>query len=155
MNAWDTFRICDMQAILLHEVFAIFRSRRPPLGFGKRFNGMYQSLARDLEAMNQELALPFSDSPIQARNGFGDIGADILLPCFQAKCKQRLLLACYTLDQQHAMLFGRTRTTSASGLSALHLPFIRSQTYWDSTPDKHPELWARKHAAGLTPYEHV
>ncbi|KAK3070889.1 hypothetical protein LTR53_009634, partial [Teratosphaeriaceae sp. CCFEE 6253] len=137
MNAWDTFRICDMQAILLHEVYAIFRSRRPPLGFSKRFNGMYQSLARDLEAMNQELALPFHDSPAQA------------------KCKQRLLLACYTLDQQHAMLFGRTRAASASGLSGLHLPFIRSQTYWDSTPDKHPELWARKHAAGLTPYEHV
>ncbi|TKA70088.1 hypothetical protein B0A55_08023 [Friedmanniomyces simplex] len=157
-NGWDTYRVCDMQAIVLHEIFAIFRSRRPPLQFTKNFDDIYRYLARDLEAVNQELAHPLYDSPVQTRNGFDDL-AGTVPPRLEAKCKQRLLLACYVIDQQHAMLFGRQRTdcisSSMSGLTGTDLPFVRSQAYWDATPDRHPELWAQKHAAGLTPYDQV
>ena len=49
-----------------------------------------------------------------------------------AKCKQRLFLTCYTLDQQHAALFGRQRTNCFSG-AGMDLPFPRSQASWDAT----------------------
>ncbi|KAK1075688.1 hypothetical protein LTR74_000096 [Friedmanniomyces endolithicus] len=158
INGWDTYRVCDMQAIVLHEVFATYRSRRPPLQFSRNFDLIYRYLAHDLEAINQELARPLYDSRSHTRNGYEDLAGDFP-PRLEAKYKQRLLLACYVIDQQHAMLFGRQRTdclsSSMSGLTGLDLPFTRSQAYWDATPDHHPELWAQKLAAGLTPYDQV
>ena len=49
-----------------------------------------------------------------------------------AHVKQRLFLACYVLDQLHATLFGRRRTTCFSGVGT-DLPFTRSQGSWDAT----------------------
>lgn len=56
----------------------------------------------------------------------------------EISCKQRLLLACYILDQQHAALFGTSPLISLPR-SALDLPFPTPQTQWDSPfPIDHP-----------------
>ena len=48
------------------------------------------------------------------------------------KCRQRLLLTCYILDQQHAALFGRQRTNCYSG-TGMDLPFPENQSAWDAS----------------------
>lgn len=53
-----------------------------------------------------------------------------MFPISDSEYKQRLLLTCYMLDQQHALLFGRGRSNSFSGDGA-DLPFPRSQASWD------------------------
>ncbi|KAK5679187.1 hypothetical protein LTR17_027620 [Elasticomyces elasticus] len=125
-NGWDTYRVCDLQGYVLHEVFAIFRSRRPPLQLSKNFDDVYRCLVRDFAVINQD-----STDPLQTHNGFGTHAEDNALMIEKA-CKQRLLIACYTIDQQHAMLFGRQRTESMNGyMTGLSLPFVQSQSYWD------------------------
>ena len=51
------------------------------------------------------------------------------------QCKQRLLISCYLLDQQHATLFGRQMTTCFAG-TAEDLPFPRSQLWWDAIDEQ-------------------
>lgn len=48
------------------------------------------------------------------------------------KSRQRLLLACYILDQQHATLFGRQKTNCYAG-AGMELPFPGNQTSWDAS----------------------
>jgi hypothetical protein len=54
------------------------------------------------------------------------------------KSKQRLLLACYIIDQQHAALFGRQRTSCFSG-AGVDLPFPRTQASWDASHTHHTD----------------
>ena len=85
----------------------------------------------DPDALNADLA---NDTPMQgnASDGSGsfDDFSDASNVSLQARCKQRLFLACYILDQQHATLFGRPRTSYFSG-TAMDLPFPQSQASWD------------------------
>lgn len=46
-------------------------------------------------------------------------------------CKQRLLLACYMLEQQHNLLFGRPAATICDIDLGPHLPLPCSQLVWD------------------------
>jgi len=132
-----------MQAILLHEIYSVFRSRRTPLHFSKCFEDVYRRLADDPEALALEAASSLHDSQKQtgatyyndhAEGMMGGkmVGQDVI-------CKQRLLLACYVLDQQHAALFGR-RQTSCLGLSGMNLPFPQSQQGWEAMPDQQAEI---------------
>ena len=83
-----------------------------------------------------------SDSLEMASTGYLD---DIALS-IDAKSKQRLLLACYIIDQQHAALFGRSRASCFSG-TGVDLPFPRSQASWDTSnthhtaPATHDRIW--------------
>lgn len=53
------------------------------------------------------------------------------------ECKRRLLSACYMLDQQRALLFGRVRSNAFSGDGA-SLAFPKSQASWDgNVHDQH------------------
>lgn len=56
--------------------------------------------------------------------------------------KQRILLSCYTVEQQHALLFGR-QTLDCFAMSPLNLPFPMAQSEWegydvDGTAHVHP-----------------
>ncbi len=69
-----------------------------------------------------------------ASTGFHD---EIALS-IDARAKQRLLQACYIIDQQHATLFGRQRMSCLSG-PGVDLPFPRTQASWDTTNTHHTE----------------
>lgn len=150
---WHTLRVCDMQAILLIEVFAVFRSRRPPLELSRVFEDMYLHLAKDGESTKQSASHVLFESPMQTRGSIGSFDSDSDYPQLDVKCKQRLLLSCYVLDQQHALLFGRQRASClANGenrLSGLDLPFGRSQRYRDATPQEHLQTFGQNTATGI------
>ena len=57
------------------------------------------------------------------------------------QAKQRLFLACYMLDQQHAALFGRQKSDCFSG-TGMDLPFPRSQASWDTMNARYAEATA-------------
>lgn len=138
-----------MQAVLLVEVYSIFKSRRPPLQLSKNFENVYRMLALDPKALTPGSA---HDTPLQE-----DL-SDSAFPEPVAQCKQRLLLSCYILDSQHATLFGRQRTTCLSdqGLSGINLPFVRSQPYWDwdaSLDDQAQLRFQQMPSPALWPYQ--
>jgi hypothetical protein len=159
ISGWHTFRVCDMQALVLHEVFAIFRSRRPPLQFSKSFEDVYRYLLHDPDATNSNASSEVYADAMSGRTALNDLPLTDQIPGLDGKCKQRLLVACYVLDQQHAMLFGRQRTdclgTSVNGLSGQTLPWIRSQQYWDAPTKSHAQLFAMKVAAGCLAYDQM
>lgn len=109
-----------MQAIVLTEVYSIFKSRRPPLQLSKNFENVYRLLANDVSAI---MPTPM-DTPIEG-NSFGDEFA------IDSASKQRLLLVCYTLEQQHSMLFGRLSTDCFAG-SGQDVPYPSPQLQWDA-----------------------
>ncbi|KAK3678959.1 hypothetical protein LTR78_001412 [Recurvomyces mirabilis] len=127
---WHTYRLCDMQALFLHELYAIFRSRRPPLQFSKAFENVYQRLVHDPEALGLNMGTSLFDSPISTRHAFEEVNV-----CDDAthdvQSKQYLLAACYILDQQHSLLFGRPAmqcmANANNSLTGLTLPFPRAQ----------------------------
>ncbi|KAK5127240.1 hypothetical protein LTR85_008602 [Meristemomyces frigidus] len=154
-----TFRVCDMQAIVLTEAYSVFKARRPPHRFSKTFVDIYSRLASDPEALSQDSVSPLYDSPIQTEtfttrsgestdnvweNGFINL---------DAKCKQRLLLVCYILDQQHAALFGRPQTCMS--ILGLGLPFSRSQLYWDAPYEQQAEIRYQRQLSDLPFYDQV
>lgn len=126
LNDWHTFRLCDMQAVVLVEVYALFKSRRPPLQFSKAFEDVYQFLANDHEALNP---LP-NDLGMSGSSTYLDDYADGVAQMTGILSKQRLIAACYILDSQHATLFGRKRTSCYSG-AGMDLPFPASLVSWD------------------------
>lgn len=122
-----------MQAAVLVEVYALFRSRRPPLQFSKAFEDVYKFLANDSEALNP---LPMDEATKQYPDGLAATGM---------LCKQRMLAACYVLDSQHATLFGRRRTTCYVG-AGMDLPFPTSLVTWDGQRqhqrlEPHDRVW--------------
>jgi len=147
-----------MQAIILCEVYSIYKSRRPPLQFSKTFEDVYRNLSEDAEALNPETASPFNDSSMQTATAppdeYSEYQAAGMVLNQDAKCKQRMLIACYILDQQHAILFGRQRTSCLS-LLGMNLPFSRSQRYWDASPEEQAEVRYRRQSSGVPRYDQV
>lgn len=115
-----------MQAIVLVEVYAMFKSRRPPLRFSKAFEDVYQRLAEDSEAL-----YPLQmDQGMQSADAYLDGFMHVTAHSEGKLSKQRLLAACFILDSQHATLFGRPRTSCYTG-PGMELPFPMSQVSWD------------------------
>jgi len=148
-----TFRVCDMQAILLIEIYSIFKARRPPLQFSKIYLEVYSRLAGDHQALSQDTANWLHDNPMQT-NDFMEESYEGAFGNLDAKCRQRLLIACYILDQQHATLFGRLRTTCMV-VPGMNLPFARSQDYWDAPPEQQLEIRYQRQSAGIPCYDQV
>lgn len=71
----------------------------------------------------------YQQMPARASAFEGDFPGSMFFPT-EGECKRRLLVACYMLDQQRALLFGRTRSNAFSGDGA-NLPFPKSQASWD------------------------
>lgn len=115
-----------MQAVVLVEVYALFKSRRPPLEFSRAFESVFNLLANDHEALHP---LP-SDLAAQRPGNFVEGFVDAAAPATGILCKQRLLAACYILDSQHATLFGRQRTLCYSA-AGMDLPFPTSLVSWN------------------------
>lgn len=101
VSGWHSYRLCDMQAVLLVELFSISRSRRPPLQMSEAFVNSYRSLATEHVADTTDLLFATLDSV----GSFSDPAVSTI--SFDHEARQRLLTAYYILDQQHATFFGR------------------------------------------------
>ena len=96
---------------------------------------MFHLLLTFLKLANDVLAVS-GDVSSDAINASNTAFMDEAALTIDIKCRQRLLLTCYTVDQQHAALFGRQRTNCYSG-AGMDLPFPGNQSAWDA-PHSHP-----------------
>lgn len=154
INGSHTYRVCDTQAIVLIEIYAIFKARRPLLQLSKPFLEVYNMLANDHEALSHDTANDLQDSPMHYGSDVFDEFVDNSYGNLAAKCKHRLLLACYILDQHHAALFGRTRSTCMA-LPGISLPFPRPQMYWDALPEQQADIKYQHQLSGAPCYDEV
>lgn len=124
VNNQHSYRTCDVQAILLIQIFSAFRSRRQPFHLSQYFIDAYQTLAREVE-------LDVAEIPYTQLNYFDQSQHD---PdkIFDIESRQRLLLSYYLIDQQHAFLFGRQKIRTSEGLHAI-LYYPRQLSAWDSS----------------------
>lgn len=67
-------------------------------------------------------------------SGHSDNVVDFRLHKIDVACKQRLLLACYVLEQHHNIFFGRNSVTCYSDIG-IDLPFPAAQQQWDTAYD--------------------
>lgn len=123
INSWHSYRICDMQAILMVELFSTYRSRRPPLQSSKPFQDNYCALARDYDIETTSALFTNFDAL--------DFPQEVSTVTLERESKGRLLAAYYILDQEQATLFGRPSTDIPDFLPAtLGLP--QPLDIWDS-----------------------
>lgn len=132
LNEWHSFRACDMQAVFLVEIYSIFKSRRPPFQLSSSFELMYKHLIKDPSTSDPTYlgGLIMHNGNTQG-DGYADDFSGIF--ALDTVYKRRLLGACYVLDSQHALLFGRQRSTYLPG-SSLDLPMPEAQCSWDIFP---------------------
>jgi hypothetical protein len=123
VNNRHSYRICDMQAILLVELFATYRSRRPPLQSTKPFQDNYCELTRD-HAIKTVGALSTDFDTL----GFPQGSSTMTLEC---ESRERLLAAYYILDQGQAAIFGRHRV-DVPDLRPANLGLPQPLHIWDS-----------------------
>lgn len=102
VNNSHSYRICDMQAILMVELFSTYKSRRPPLQSSKPFQDNYCALARNYDLDAADAFFPNLDTL--------DLQPEISTITLEPESRQRLLAAYYILDQEHSTLFGRRST---------------------------------------------
>ena len=112
-----------------------------------------QKLANDPATLSPTLSSEASIQTIGPGYFDDDFATSFLIA---TRCKQRLLLSCYILDQQHAALFGRQPTNCFSG-AGTDLPFPAPQTMWDDVAEprvsderKHVRVWDALDARSLT-----
>ncbi|KAL1582813.1 hypothetical protein WHR41_08675 [Cladosporium halotolerans] len=129
INGWHTHRVCDVQAIFLLELFAVFRSRRPPFQLSAYFLDAYVTMARECDGLLTEM-VHASTQPMNTLYGFPSISYD-------HESKQRLLAACYVLDILHATLFGRQRA-EIPDVTPASLILPQPLHTWDQQPAQHP-----------------
>lgn len=120
-----TYRSCDLQAVLLVEVYSIFRSKRPPLHLSSSFDSAYEALVNDPVA-NPALTAFAMDPMLGCNTGISALESGL-----EQESRKRLLAAYYLLDRHHATLFGRPISTRVSFSSDI-LPFPRHQDLWDT-----------------------
>jgi hypothetical protein len=99
-----SYRMEDMQAIFLVELFAIARSLRPPFQLSKPFVDTYQHLAHEYHTDTTNTLFP----TIESFNSLYGTPANICP--LEVEKTRRLLAACYILDTQHSAFFGRKAT---------------------------------------------
>ena len=122
VNNSHSYRICDMQAILIVELFCTYKSRRPPLQSSKHFQDSYCALARSYMDTSGAYFPSFDAS---------DFPQDLSTMTLESESRQRLLAAYYLLDQEQSTLFGRRSTNVPDFLPAsLGLPWPLH--IWDS-----------------------
>ncbi|KAI7350650.1 hypothetical protein KC354_g12733 [Hortaea werneckii] len=150
-----TFRICDMQAIVLTEVYAIFKAQDFLERFTPPFLEVYTLLTNDLEALrllstDGEYRTPFDHDDHTARvdsqHGSGRV-VDIT-------CKQRLLSMCYILDQSNAVFFGRSKA-SCRTVPGYSLPFPQATSSWDASPRPQLDAEYDGRAASIPAFESI
>ncbi|KAI7350494.1 hypothetical protein KC354_g12836 [Hortaea werneckii] len=134
VDGTHTFRICDMQAIVLTEVYAIFKAPNASPHFSPHFLEVYTLLANDCEALRH----PSADGKYRSPFHDDDHRAEVDLQhgngrAIDMACKQRLLSMCYILDQSNAAFFGRSKATCLA-VPGYRLPLPQAISSWDAFP---------------------
>ncbi|EME83543.1 uncharacterized protein MYCFIDRAFT_196790 [Pseudocercospora fijiensis CIRAD86] len=115
----------------LHE-----RSMKILTKLSKSFELLYTHISNDPEALNLDLGRADSVTLLE--------DYDYALSALEKFTKQRILLSCYALEQQHSLLFGRTSLDCFS-MPPTNLPFPNTQACWDK--------WRYDHALDIPPFE--
>ncbi|RMZ30639.1 hypothetical protein D0859_05268 [Hortaea werneckii] len=129
-----TFRICDMQAIVLTEVYAIFKAQNLSAHFSPPFLQVYTLLENDHEALRH----PSADEEYRSAFNFDGQRAEIDSQhgngrAVDIACKQRLLSMCFILDQSNSAFFGRSQA-NCSAVAGHSLPFRQTASPRDASP---------------------
>lgn len=127
-----SYRICDMQAILMVELFWTYKSRRPPLQSSKQFQDNYCALARSYGMDTSGAYFPSFDA--------SDFSQDLSTITLESESRQRLLAAYYILDQEQSTLFGR-RSTDVPDFLPASLGLPQPLHIWDSDLALHNDLY--------------
>jgi hypothetical protein len=158
VNNSHSYRICDMQAVLMVEIFSTYKSRRPPLQSSKVFQDNYCALVRDYEMDTTAAFLPNFDA--------FDFQQELSTMTLESESRQRLLAAYYILDQERSTLFGRQSTDvpdffpASIGLpQPLHIwdsDFALPNSPYDQVDGWHYERLGKvgEHAASTSAGEH-
>lgn len=118
---WHSYRVCDMQATFLVELFSASKSRRPPFQLSRCFTDSYAALlVDDSDSASVPLAMGYN---------FDTFGQDTTTGS-DVETKHRLLAACYLLDQFHATLFDRPTNTPV-GFEPATLTLPQLLPVWD------------------------
>lgn len=117
-----SYRTCDLQAILLVELFSAFKSRRPPFQLSRYFEDSFAAVS--LETVDA-IALPS-----EIDQYFEVFNQDIALGS-EDETKQRLLAAYYLLDRLHATLFDRS-TARPNDFDSSALILSQPLIVWDT-----------------------
>lgn len=123
VNNSHSYRICDMQAILMVELFSTHKSRRAPLQPSKHFQDNYCALARDYDTDTTGAFFSNFDAL--------DFPQELSTMTLESESRQRLLAAYYILDQEQCTLFGR-HCTDVPDFSPAGLSLPQPLHIWDS-----------------------
>ncbi|RMY63900.1 hypothetical protein D0863_10202 [Hortaea werneckii] len=155
VDGTHTFRISDMQAIVLTEAYAIFKARNASVQLTSPFLEVYTLLANDYEALRHHSAnggykTPFDNdghrAEVDSQNGSGK---DI-----DVTCEQRLLSMCYILDQSNAAFFGRFQANCLA-VPGYSLPFPQAASLWDVSPKQQLDADSQGCAASMPSFDIV
>jgi hypothetical protein len=135
-----SYRMEDMQAIYFVELFAIARSRRPPLQSSKPFVDTYHNLAREYNTDTTNTMFATIESSFNS-----PYGTPANICPLEVEKTRRLLTACYILDTQHSTFFGR-EATQIPDFNPATLSLPQPLQSWDMPSS--PAFY------GETPYEH-
>lgn len=124
-------RLCDYQAMFLIEVHSQYRARRAARSLSSRFEKVYRKSAEDFRLITSQMI----DSVAHLE--------DAILERWDRWCElatwQNLLLSCYILESQQALLLAREPSPSLFHGTGLDLPFPGSSSLWTAT---NPTEWA-------------
>ncbi|KAI7014006.1 hypothetical protein KC355_g4837 [Hortaea werneckii] len=155
VDGTHTFRICDMQAIVLTEVYAIFKAQDLSGRFTSPFLEVYTLLANNYEALRPpsadgEYRSPFDNhghrADVDSRHGSGR--------AIDMACKERLLSMCYILDQSNAAFFGRLQANRLA-VPGHSLPFPQAASLWDVSPRQQLDAEYQGRTASMPAFDMV
>lgn len=135
-------RLCDLQAVFLHEVFSVFCSRRPCSRFSQRFEDLLTGVCVPFRLeyvvqTDRKKLLSDRDNLYYVSPMVTLAELHTAMPTYEAEHlrfrwlelepKRRLLLACYMLETQQKTMFGTHRP-----VSDMSLPGPCSQALWEA-----------------------
>ncbi|KAJ4299425.1 hypothetical protein N0V90_004670 [Kalmusia sp. IMI 367209] len=127
-------RVCDWQALFLIEVLSQFRARRAAKTLSSRFETLYQKLCDNFREVASNIVDNVS-ALVQPENATYERWAQWI----ELSTQQRLLLCCYILEYQQAVLLARNPQQSSISCSGFNLPMPAHADLWDATS---PTDWA-------------
>ncbi|RMY99521.1 hypothetical protein D0864_04026 [Hortaea werneckii] len=150
-----TFRICDMQAIVLTEVYTIFKARNLSAHFSPPFLEVYTLLENDHEALRHPSADEEYRSPLYLNDQRAEIDSQHGNGrAVDIACKQRLLSTCFILDQSNSAFFGRSQA-NCSAVAGHSLPLPQTASPWDASPRPQLDAGYDGRAASMPSFDMV
>ncbi|KAI9831679.1 MAG: hypothetical protein M1819_004745 [Sarea resinae] len=119
----------DMQAIVLLEMFAKYRSRRPVLTVSQAYSRLYLSLVRDNQRLLADPLAPFRalSTTFADENGMQAAWSIWL----ELETRRRVFISAFILKTQHEALFELDAENASTPSESIHLPLPCSDILWN------------------------